>query len=305
MHDRLNWDDLRFFVAAARHRGFGAAARRLRTQQSTVSRRVASLEAQLGSALFDRTAAGLRLTALGCRVLREAEVVEQALTRVADTASSTERAIEGLVRVALEETLASVHVIPSVLPGLLRTHPKLRVDLVVATASADLARREADIAVRFFLTSSGDLLTRRVARMKTAVLAERELAKRLARKPPAAWPFVSVWLPVGEVPEESWREAHVRGEVRLTTNSFHAQMEAVRAGLGVAVLPEVLGSPLGLTALTLPERVPRPPPLDMYLVTPRALRRVPRVAAVYGALETSLASLGGEGRGEEANDRKH
>ncbi|HTP29192.1 MAG TPA: LysR family transcriptional regulator [Anaeromyxobacteraceae bacterium] len=303
MHEHLNWDDLRFFLAAARFHGFGAAARRLVTQQSTVSRRVAALEARLGGALFDRTAAGLSLTSLGGRVVREAEVMEQALTRVADAASATERVVEGVVRVALDETLASVHVIPRVLPELLRCHPKLCIDLVVGITSADLARREADIAVRFFLIPSGDLLTRRVARLETAVLTERGLAKRLAQKPPGSWPFVSVWLPsasspatsscASEVPEESWRAAYLRGEVRLTTNSFHAQMEAVRAGLGVAVLPEVLvGPPLRLTALTLPERVPRPPPLDIYLLTPRALRRVPRVAAVYSALESSLAALG-------------
>jgi DNA-binding transcriptional LysR family regulator len=57
MHDQLNWDDLRFFLCAAQEGGFGAAARRLATQQSTVSRRVASLERLLGGALFDRTPA--------------------------------------------------------------------------------------------------------------------------------------------------------------------------------------------------------------------------------------------------------
>lgn len=68
-------------------------------------------------------------------------------------------------------------------------------------------------------------------------------------------------------------------------------VEAVRAGLGVAVLPLVLCEPLGLAPLPLPDGVRAPPPIDMYLVTPRALRRVPRVAAVFDALSESLAAL--------------
>ena len=115
--------------------------------------------------------------------------------------------------------------------------------------------------------------------------------KRLGKQSPAQWPFVAAWLPSAEVPEEAWREAFGRGEVRVTTNSFHAQVEAVRAGLGVAVLPVALCKPLGLAVLALPEATPAPPPLDTYLLTPRALRRVPRVAAVFDALARSLSSF--------------
>jgi DNA-binding transcriptional LysR family regulator len=287
----LDWDDVRYFLLSARERGFGAASRRLGTQQSTVSRRVAALEARLGGALFDRTAAGLALTALGRRVLPEAELVEQALTRVGDAASSTERDVEGTVRVALTDTLASVLVIPKVLPMLLARHPKLRVDLVIGNTAADLARREADVAVRFFLTPSGDFVTRRVARLALAVSAAPSLAKSLRGKPPSSWPFVSVWLPGGEVLEETWRAQFAPEPARLSTNSFHAQVDAVRAGLGVALLPVALAKELSLVTLALPKDLEPPPPLDTWLVTPRALRRVPRVAAVFGALEEALSRL--------------
>ncbi len=291
MHEQPNWDDLRFFLAAAQHRGFGAAARRLGQQQSTVSRRVAALEARLGAAVFDRTASGLTLTSLGRWVLGEAQVMEAALTRVADAASATEKVVEGVVRVAMTETLAAAFIIPEVLPGLLERHPKLRLDLVISDSSADLGRREADIAVRFFLTPSGDLLTRRVARLHTAVLGSRRLGRSLQRKPLDQWPFVSAYLPNGVAPEDAWREHVAKGEVRVSTNSFHAQVEAVRAGLGVAVLPQSLCEPLNLVPIALPASAPAPPDLDLHLVTPRALRRVPRIAAVFEALSASLGAL--------------
>lgn len=290
MHDQLNWDDLRFFLCAAQEGGFGAAARRLSIRQSTVSRRVASLEKLLGGAVFDRTTTGLVLTGLGQRVLAQAEVMEGALTHVADAATSTEKAVEGVVRLAMTETVASLLVLPQVLPRLLASHPRLKFELLIGDTSADLSRREADIAVRFFLMPSGDLLTRRVARLETAVAGTKALVKSLERKPLREWPFISVYLAKGVAPEEAWRAAHATNEVRLTTNSFHTQLEAVRAGLGVALLPIVIARELGLSIVPgrAMQEVPPPPPVDMFVVTPRALRKVPRIAVTWDALVNVL-----------------
>lgn len=289
MHDPLSWDDVRYFLAAVQTGGFGAAARRLRVRQSTVSRRVAALEQRLGGALFDRTAAGLVLTGLGRRVQPEAEHLEQAVTRITDIATTTERTVDGLVRVALTETFAALVAIPRVLPTLLAEHPRLRIELVVSDDAADLARRRADVAVRFFLSRSGDLVTRRVGRLATAVVATPALARTLERRPPDVWPFVTISR---EQPgaEELWRSRLAPGG-RLSTTSFQSQLEAVRAGLGVAVLPVAVAQALSLEVLSLPDR-PAPPPLDVWLATPRPLRRVPRVAAVFDALLAAMRTFG-------------
>lgn len=287
----LPWDDLRFFLAAAREGGFGAAARLLGTEQSTVSRRVASLERALGARLFDRSRAGLAQTQLGRALLVEAEIMEASFRRVADLAASEERAPVGLVRVATTETMASAFVVPLVLPALFDRYPGLRIDLVVGDTPADLERREADIAIRFFLSRSGDLLTKRVATLATGVLAERGLARRLAGQAPAAWPWLSAWLAEGPVPEESVRLSFSNAPPRLTMNSFQTQWAAVRAGLGVAVLPRVLRD-AGTVELALPEGDEAPlPPVPLYLATRRSIRRLPRIAAVFDALATALGAL--------------
>lgn len=291
-----DWDDVRFFLAAADEGGFGAAARRLGTQQSTVSRRVAALETELGAALFERTATGLVLTALGARVRAAADEMAGAALRVRDLAASEVHAIEGLVRVATTETVASVLIVPRVLPALLAQHPGLSIDLVVSDTASDLVRREADVAVRFFRTPSGDLLTKRVARLETAVAASPAIAGTLASEPPSRWPFVDVSLPIGETPEDEWRRTYAGRTARLSTTSFHTQLEAVRAGLGVAVLPAELATALGLVPLPLPAEVPPPPALDTYLVVPRSLRDVPRVQAVAEALTHALRGLSAASR---------
>jgi DNA-binding transcriptional LysR family regulator len=294
MHDpsaRLNWDDLRLFLAAARAGGFGAAGRSLQVEQSTVSRRVAALERALGAALFDRSSAGLLLTQFGRQVLVEAEAVEGALRRVAELSCGEERAPVGLVRVAVSETMACTFLLPRVLPALLERHPGLRIDLVIGDAPADLGRREADIAIRFFLARAGDLVTRRVATLATAVVAEKRLARTLRATAPATWPWVSAWLRDGPVPEEGFRSTLTSAPARVTMNSFQAQWAAVRAGLGVAVLPRVLIDG-ALTELALAPGTATLPSLPVYLATPRTLRRVPRIAAVFDALASALAELG-------------
>ncbi len=248
--------------------------------QSTVSRRVAALEHALGVRLFDRTPTGIELTAAGRRVVTGAEPAEAALRALSDVVAVTTPGVSGVVRLALSETLASLFVVPRVLPALLETHPELVVDLVVSDEPTDLARRDADLALRFFLPPKGDFVTRRVARLETAPLVHRRLAKTLARQRPSSWPWVAVGRPS---PEEAWL-APLQAKPRLTTSSFHTQLEAVSQGLGVAVLPQLM-TQLRPELVELPLVLETPAPaLDLFLVTPRGLRRAARVAAVFDAL---------------------
>lgn len=280
----LVWDDVKLFLSAARAGGFGAAARELGTMQSTVSRRVAALEAALGVRLFDRTPTGIELTAAGRRVVAGAEPAEAALRALSDVVALTTPRVSGVVRLALTETLASLFVIPRVLPALLARYPELVVDLVVSDDPTDLARRDADLALRFFLPPKGDFVTRRVARLDTAPLVHRRLAKTLARQNPANWPWVAVGRPS---PEEAWL-APLHFAPRLTTSSFHTQLEAVSHGLGVAVLPRLM-TQLRPELVELPLVLETPAPaLDLFLVTPRGLRRAARVAAVFDALTAAF-----------------
>lgn len=286
------WDDVKLFLSAARSGGFGAAARELGTMQSTVSRRVAALEAALGVRLFDRTPTGIELTAAGRRVVTGAAPAEAALSALSDVVAVTTPKVSGVVRLALSETLASLFVIPRVLPALLEKHPELVVDLVVSDDPTDLARRDADLALRFFLPPKGDFVTRRVARLDTAPLVHRRLAKTLAKQHPSSWPWVAVARPS---PEEAWL-APLHAKPRLTTSSFHTQFEAVCHGLGVAVLPRLmtqLRAELVEVPLVLETAAPA---LDLFLVTPRGLRRAARVAAVFDALTVAFEDVGGAAR---------
>lgn len=289
--DDLRWDDLRVLLAVLRAGSFTKAAHVLAVEQSTVSRRIAALEEALSAPLFERHGGAPTPTELAERLRERAERVEAEVQGFVDVALGHERAIRGRVRVALTEAFAVQVVIPHMLADLRARYPHLDVDLVTSDLAADLSRREADIALRFFRPPSGDLVTRRVATMPMSVIGN---AAYLAGKPSRfdALDWIAFHLPGVRSPEDDFHENVVKHEPRMRTNSYLALVEAVRAGLGVALLTRSLLR-LDPRLVALPIELPGAPSIDLWLVTPRALRAVPRVDAVFRYFEEKLPELSG------------
>jgi DNA-binding transcriptional LysR family regulator len=328
------WDDVRFFLAVLRAGSFSAAARKLEVEQSTVSRRIAALEHELGALLFDRLQDGPRPTALSLQLQPGAEQIEAQIWAMAELARGVSHVVEGTVRLALTDSFAVQVVIPRVLRELRERHPGLRVELLSSDQSADLGRRQADLALRFYRPPRGDLVIKRLASLPLAVLGQRRyvraalalqakgakrverakslhergdghprgkaaaaraLARALHRTPldPAQLDWVSLKLE-GVPALDAELLALLGSEPRLCVSSHIAQVEAVRAGLGVALLTRALCK-LDDDLLELPFALAATPPVELWLVCPRALRSVPRVAAVWELLETRLAELDDRG----------
>lgn len=286
------WDDVRVFLAALRAGSFTAAAKRLGTDQSTVSRRIAALEEALGVALFERSRRK-PLPTEGASALREAaERIEAEMVRFTDDAMGIRvQPVAGRVRVAVTEEMAVHLLIPRVLPRLRREHPALQIDLVTSYRPADLVGREADIALRFFRTERGDLVGRRVARWPTVVLASRRLAKRAGALELRELDWISVELAGITTPESTWLQAHVERPPVLVCASYQVQLAAIRAGLGVGIGPRLFAE-LDRDFVALDGVGRDLPVLDVHLVTRRAIRNLPRVVAVMDALGDALGSIG-------------
>ncbi|KYF77408.1 LysR family transcriptional regulator [Sorangium cellulosum] len=282
----VDWADLRLFLEVARTGSFSAAARKLGVEQSTVSRRMAAFERALRGAVFDRRPGGSMLTPLGERLRRHVEAMEAGADQLVREASGHEKEVEGLVRLALTESIAVHGVIPRVLPVLAERHPRVSVHLLTSYEAADLGHREAEIAVRFFRPKSGDLVAARIVTLPTVPVAHRKLSKK--SRDELDW----IGVDLGRIPtvEEDYQRRHVKKAPKVVVSSYIAQIEAVRAGLGAAVLPS---SALDLDAdlVELDLGLPAGPVLELWLVTPRSLRHVPRIAAVWSALEEQLQFL--------------
>ncbi len=292
------WDDVRIFLAVARAESLSAAAHLLGTDQSTVSRRLAALEAALGVVLVERQPQGARLTPLGARVLSEAQALELQMHRFLGAVSAEDPRVVGCVRIAATEGLAIHFLIPRVLPALRVVHPALRVELVTGTQPVDLARHEADVALRFFRDERGELTVRRLGSIERTVMVRADRLRALRKLTVAELPWIAGSL---DAFEGLWLKSLGVRELTVAAESYEAQLAAIRAGLGVGVQARpFLQLYPELRAL---DSAASPPPLELFLVTRSAVRKTARIAAVCRVLIESFAAFASEPVREGASKR--
>lgn len=105
----MDWDDLRHFLSAYRHRSLAGASRALACEHTTVSRRLAALETALGTRLFKRTPDGLAPTAAADDLAPLAEEIARAIQAFERRAAGHDQRVEGVVRVTASEGLTTSH----------------------------------------------------------------------------------------------------------------------------------------------------------------------------------------------------
>jgi DNA-binding transcriptional LysR family regulator len=272
----LDWEDVRYFVALARHRTLSATARALHVNHATVARRIASLEALLGHPLFDRRASGYALTAEGKALVKHANAMnEAALSILRRLDAGTE--LSGRVRLAAGRVLAERFLIDR-LRAFHERYPAIDLEVIGGSRVVSLAKREADIALRYGSPKDSELVARRVARLTFGLYASPDYRDKLkAGEPPV---FIGFDENSEFVAEAQWLERHF-GSHRFSfrTSSQTTQAAAARAGYGIALLPKyvVESQEPGLVDVVpgknLPER-------DVWLIIRRDLTKIPRVRAV-------------------------
>jgi len=166
------WDDVRFFLAVARTGSLSGAARALGVGHVTVGRRITLLEKRLGVTLMNRTPDGFATTAAGAAILRQCAAMESAAMDLERVVAGHDSLVTGSVRVTTTETLAYQLVAPAI-AALHETHAALRVDLITGVRSLDIARREADLAVRFARPSASDLVCRKLGEVGFSLYASK------------------------------------------------------------------------------------------------------------------------------------
>ncbi|HEY1432032.1 MAG TPA: LysR family transcriptional regulator [Stellaceae bacterium] len=171
------WDDVRFFLAVARAGSLSGAARALGVGHVTVGRRITLLEKRLGVILLNRTSDGFATTSAGQAILRECVAMESAAMDLERIVAGRDSLIAGSVRVTTPEGLAYQLVAPAI-AVLRETHPELRVDLIAGVRSLDIARREADLAVRFARPSASDLVCRKLGEVAFSLYASKHYLAR-------------------------------------------------------------------------------------------------------------------------------
>lgn len=285
----IRWDDVRIFLEVHRRGTLAAAAGRLGMDTSTVSRRLAALEADLGMRLFDRTRGGLAPAPAAERVIAAAEAMEAAHARLTRDALDVETAPEGVVRLSTAPGISSVFIAPA-LVRLRKRCPKLTIELDAVVQPRDLTRHEADLAVRSVRSQGADLVTTKLVTARWIAATSPRLARKLDAV--SRWddaPWITWDRDLASMAAARWVSTHVRAPaIALRTSDFPAQLAAAAAGLGVILVPVPYATRLGLEpvrhAPALASSVESWPSDDLWLVGHRALRDVPRVAAVWAFL---------------------
>lgn len=281
----LGWDDLRFFLAVARHGSHASAGRALGVAATTVGRRLAELEAALGARLFLRTPTGLQPSDAGVRLRARAERVESEVLACERELAGGDARVHGRVRLTAGDGIATRVLVPALRP-LLEAHPGLEVEVRADNRSLDLSRREADVALRLSRPREGALVARRLSDVAYGVYAGGDyLARHPAGRRGAGRRELAAhaWLdydPGQEAsPPSRWLRKAVPGaRVALRASTTLALLAACASGQGLAVLPEAVaaGDP---RLVPLPTRVVLPT-APLWALTHEDLRRSARVAAV-------------------------
>jgi DNA-binding transcriptional LysR family regulator len=300
----VDWNDLRHFLAVAKAGTTLAAARELGVSQSTAARRIDALETALGLRLFDRRQSGYALTDIGKELAETAIVVEAAAGAFASKAAALKRSLTGTVRITTNDLFAGEVLMPS-LNAFRQAHPGILLEVVTADRRLDLAKGEADVALRAGTPpSQADLVGRRIAKDTWSFYCSRAYAKRHGT--PASPSDLANHHVLDADPQAfasplvEWLQRSIpRQAILLRQNSIGTQLASIRNGLGVGLMADFVARSDPELVLCFEPEIDVA--YEIWLLTHERLRNDPRVRAVLDFLGRHLQS---ERRRFASSDRR-
>ncbi|MFP1681782.1 LysR family transcriptional regulator [Alloalcanivorax sp. C16-1] len=283
-----SWSDLNIFLEVARGPSLAAVSERLGVDVTTVRRRLAGLEEEIGIGLFEKHGRSLRLNAEGERIYSIASRMETLSEEISNSVTDASRDLLGVVRISTMEGFGSFYLAPK-LGMLVAAHPNLSIQLVTAPHIVNLAEREADISLNMMEPQRGRFLVEKLTRFSVGLYAAPSYLERSGQpgslRDLADHTFVTYVEDLIEVPYVQWLPDILDSpRVRLSCSSLVAQFQVTCAGSGLAMLPAFMAeNEPRLTRLFRDEiNLTR----DWWMVVHRDLEKVPRIRAVMDFLRT-------------------
>ena len=239
-------DEIRTFVEVVETGGFGRAAKRLGVSKSIVSRRIASLEADLGTRLLSRTTRGISPTEAGLELKSRGERILTDLAEARELVANRGGEVIGHLRLSLPLTFGVRHVAP-LLAELAARHPKLEIEAHYTDRAVDLIAEHFDAAVRIGQLADSSLIARKIAPTGGVVVASPAyLAAHGEPATPEDLAGHECLVHVGSRQRETWRFRDgkrwitVRPKGRIKADNGEAILAHAVAGAGIALLPTFL-----------------------------------------------------------------
>jgi DNA-binding transcriptional LysR family regulator len=286
-----SWDELRTFFEVVRDGSLSGAARRLGLTQPTVGRHIDALEEALGLTLFTRSPRGLTPTPAAVALAPHGEAMAAAAAALARTASSEAALDRGAVRVTASEIIGN-EVLPSIFAGFHAKHPGVAIELAVTNRNEDLARGDADIAVRMVRPTQSGLVARRIGSARIGLYAHRDYCAKFGT--PRSLADLPRHCVIGfDRDSRTFRSAGAiareltRADFGFRCDSDTAQLAALRAGVGVGGCQEGVARRSKDLIPILPGAFQMA--LEVWLVMHRDLRSTPRVRLMFDWLAQGLS----------------
>lgn len=286
-----NWHDLKIFLEVARCGTLGAAARRLKVDQSTISRRISRLEESINAPVFERDNQGLRITTRGQGLLQHVEVMEANAIVLGESLGGSHKEPSGRVRIGTMEGIASLY-LAAEFQKFSQRFPKIAIELVTSTRQMHVNQREADIFLSFFPLEGKSIDVTPLGAFPLHLYAAPEYIDQYGS--PAELDdlpdhhFVSYVDDLIQLDTVRWlSEIIARPKIAFHSSCMIAQMFAAAAGSGVVMLPSfACPERFGLVRL-LAEKVEISRPI--WMTVHRDLQYLPRVKAVKRFLQEAIA----------------
>lgn len=279
------WGDFKVLLALASAGSVAGAARELAVDHSTISRRLAALEEAVGAKLIIRGGREFTWTAEGRTLLSAAEAMDTAASQATLAVRTAKSGIEGCVRVSVSPGFVPV-LMRLLLPPLRAQYPTLNVELRGAYQRVDLAKGEADVAVRMARPAEPDLVARRAFDCGWFVYASdaylRDKGRPESHADLAKHELVLYVESMHNIAPLRWMEPH-RGETRQLSrvDNLEIACQTISAGGGIAVLPAFIGDAVPNLRRVFEERVGVN---TGWIVYHEALRDAERIRTVTRAL---------------------
>ncbi len=237
--ERLNWDDLKVFLAVARLESLSAAGKALRLDPATVGRRIGRLEEALSTRLFVKSPQGYALTEAGERLAEHAGGAERAVIAALDETRSSPNVLSGTIRIGAPDGVAN-YLLPQICAAICDDNPALEVQIVALPRVFNLSKREADMAITVSPPETGRLTVQKLTDYHLHLAASRNYLE--THPPIRSRADLRSHRMIGYIPDMIFdRELDYMDEAgeglraRLASNSVSVQLNWVRQGAGICI----------------------------------------------------------------------
>ncbi len=239
-----DWDDYKFILAVGRHGGLSAAARSLGVNHSTVSRRISSVETQLGVRLFDRLNNGFTATTEGQQAIEAASSMEEELHTLNRQIASKDKQLAGPLRITTPQLIFQSSV-SKIVSKFSKTYPNIDITVSAANENLNLSQREADIAIRVGNAPDPNLFGRRVTKQNRGYFVSKDYLSKIigdgnVSPNPANVRSVNFLWWGDKVPKDILIR-YPNATVGIKLDDMIAVHSAVKEGLGIGRMPCFLG----------------------------------------------------------------